>query len=114
MAARFIRHHLAVDFLRCEALRWVDDEPQPGIVEVAFPNADGVLQVLTDKCAIFDTDNRLRPAAVYPIALDLPVEVVDRRVSEDGDLLAVSLPWGLGDLLTQHPVWVRADQVAAH
>ncbi len=103
-----------MDYLRCQALRWVDDEPQPGIVEVAFPDANGVPQVMSDKSAIFDANDRLRSTATYPIALELPIEIVDRQTSEDGVLLAVALPWGLGDVLAQHPVWVRADQVTAH
>jgi hypothetical protein len=103
-----------VIYLRCQALRWLADEPQPGLVEVAFRDSDGVPQVLIDKCAIFDTHNRLGPSASYPIALELPVEVVDGRTSEDGDLIALRLPWGLGDDLAQHPVWVRTDQAVAH
>jgi hypothetical protein len=102
-------------YLRCQALRWVDDEPQPGIVEVAFPDAEGEPQVMIDKCAIFDADNILHPQASYPVSLELPVEIVDRRATDaHGDLIAVALPWGLGDALVAHPVWVRGDQVVEH
>lgn len=62
------------------AVRWVADEPQPGLVECRLVDADGVEHVLIDKTAIFDSDARLRPDASYPIELKLACRVV-----RDGD-----------------------------
>ena len=41
-------HHLQVD-----SYRWVDDEPQPGIVELSFLDASGARHVVVDKQAYF-------------------------------------------------------------
>ena len=106
-------HDQAVFYLRCRALRWLDDDPQPGIVEVTFTDADSAAQIMIDKCVIFDADQRLTRSAAYPVDLELPVEVVGRRATQAGELLELALSWGLGDKLPRHPVWVARDQVTA-
>jgi len=106
-------HDQEVFYLRCRALRWLDDDPQPGIVEVTFTDADGAAQIMIDKCIIFDADQRLTRSAAYPVDLELPVEVVGRRATQAGELLELAMPWGLGDKLPRHPVWVARDQVTA-
>ena len=58
------------------AVRWVADDPQPGIVECRLVDADGVEHVLIDKSAIFDDEDRLRPDASYPFELKLTCRVV--------------------------------------
>jgi hypothetical protein len=58
------------------AVRWISDDPQPGIVECRLLDADGVEHVLVDKAAIFDADDRLRSDAEYPIDLKLECSVV--------------------------------------
>jgi len=74
--------------LLVRSVRWVSDEPQPGIVECRLLDADGIEHVLVDKSAIFDDADRLRPDAAYPIEL----EVACRLVSEEGaDAVVVEL-----------------------
>jgi hypothetical protein len=58
------------------AVRWVADDPQPGIDECRLLDANGVEHVLIDKSAIFDDADRLRPDASYPIELKLTCRVV--------------------------------------
>ena len=58
------------------AVRWVADEPQPGLVECRLVDAEGVEHVLVDKTAIFDDADRLRPDAPYPIELRVGCRVV--------------------------------------
>ena len=58
------------------AVRWVADDPQPGIVECHLVDADGTTHVLVDKSAIFDDADRLRADSSYPIALKLGCRVV--------------------------------------
>lgn len=65
--------------LRCEAVRWVDDEPFPGIVEVQFVDSAGQRWSLIDKSSIFARFAELTPDAVYP------VEVTVRWVSGDAE-----------------------------
>jgi len=66
------------------AVRWVADDPQPGIVECRLVDADGVEHVFIDKSAIFDDGDRLRSDASYPIELKLACRVVREG---EGDLL---------------------------
>jgi hypothetical protein len=39
--------------LRCEAVRWVSDDPFPGWLEVTFTDAEGHLWKVFDKPAVF-------------------------------------------------------------
>ena len=83
----------------------VDDEPFPGIVEVVFTDAEDTDRVLIDKCAVFD--GSLTRDAAYPVALEIPVEVLRLRMTRDGDVSAIRLPWGLPD----DPVEVRYSEL---
>ena len=58
------------------AVRWVSDDPQPGIVECRLVDAEGIEHVLVDKAAIFDATERLRPDATYPIELAITCRVI--------------------------------------
>lgn len=69
------------------AVRWVSDEPQPGIVECRLVDADGVEHVIIEKSVICDDADRLRPDATYPIELKLGCRVV----SEDDTDLVIEL-----------------------
>lgn len=73
--------------VRVVAVRWVSDEPQPGLVECRLVDAGGTEHVLIDKCAIFDAADRLRPDARYPIELSIDCRIV----SDDGAAVAVEL-----------------------
>ncbi|MFJ9695763.1 hypothetical protein [Kitasatospora sp. NPDC101183] len=48
-------------FIRGEAVRWVGDDPQPGLVEVRFTDADGIRRPIVAKTPNFDTDEALGP-----------------------------------------------------
>lgn len=61
--------------VRARAVRWVDDEPFPGWVEVHLDLADGTVAVLCDKPPIFTAGDRLRPDSAYPVSLWLDCEV---------------------------------------
>ncbi|MFI5967699.1 hypothetical protein ACIA8J_36740 [Streptomyces asoensis] len=53
--------------LRCEAVRWVNDEPFPGLVEVQFVDAAGRRWSLIDKSPLFTRLDELTPDSVYPV-----------------------------------------------
>lgn len=52
--------------LKCEILRWVDDEPQPGIVEARIVDADGRTWTFLEKTAIVDGEGTAGPDSIYP------------------------------------------------
>jgi hypothetical protein len=68
--------------LLCEAVRWVDDEPLPGWIEVVFTDADGRVRRFLDKPPIFESPGagQITKGSAFPVAAALRVTVV-----EDGD-----------------------------
>lgn len=58
------------------AVRWVDREPFPGLVECRLLDADGAEHVLVDKCAVFDDGDRLGPDSTYPMELAIECRVL--------------------------------------
>jgi hypothetical protein len=79
--------------LRCDAVRWVGDDPFPGLVEVAFPDVDGARHVLVDKPPVFGGADGLGPGTAYPVAVKLDCEVL--RVSQDAVVITTEGPWGV-------------------
>lgn len=70
--------------LSCEAVRWVSDEPQPGLVQVAFIDVDGNRHAFIDKVPIFTTE-------CWQATSAFPAEAVIRvRVVRDGEPIVVS------------------------
>jgi hypothetical protein len=61
--------------LRCSITRWVDDEPQPGLVEACFVDADGHERRLIDKVPMF-TSSTLTAASKYPVPGLIRCEVI--------------------------------------
>jgi hypothetical protein len=94
-----------VTLLPARAVRWVDDEPFPGLVEVVFTDAEGADRVLIDKCVIFG--DSLTRAAAYPVVVEIPVEVLQQRTTPAGEVSAIRLPWGLAD----DPIEVRSSEL---
>ncbi len=85
--------------VRCAAVRWVGDEPQPGVVEVVLTDADGKKWSLVDKAPIFDAVGVLRVDADYPISVLVACNVLERRTDRSGRQTAVIdlLPWAVTD-----------------
>ena len=71
--------------LRCEAVRWVDDEPFPGIVEVQFVDAAGQRWSLIDKSSIFARFAELTPESVYPVTVPVACDVQGDIEATSGD-----------------------------
>jgi hypothetical protein len=65
--------------VRARAVRWINDEPQPGWVEVHLGLADGTVAKFFDKPPIF-TDLLLLPNDAYPVALTLTCTVAEAAV----------------------------------
>lgn len=83
--------------LRCEAVRWVDDEPQPGLVEVVFTDADGHRRSLVDKVTVFDDADRISPHSPFPVPVDVRCEVISDAGESGTQVVTISTarPWGL-------------------
>ena len=63
--------------LRCEIVRWVADEPQPGVVEARVTDADGRQWSFLDKVAIFDMTGTVGPESSYTQPGLIRCEVLD-------------------------------------
>ncbi|UJW29638.1 hypothetical protein L3Q67_30975 [Saccharothrix sp. AJ9571] len=75
------------------AVRWYDDDPQPGLVEVALTDRHGTVHRLIGKTPYFDADHELDPSAPYPFVAGVPGTVVEI----DGDTAVVELLHHLDD-----------------
>jgi len=64
--------------VRAEISRWVDDDPQPGIVECRFTDATGRTQSFVGKFYDF-TDQDLSARSSFPVPGYIACEIVSRR-----------------------------------
>ncbi|MCR8577523.1 hypothetical protein [Streptomyces sp. Isolate_219] len=100
-------------FLSCEAVRWVDDEPQPGLVEVRFTDAHQQQWAFIDKWPVFTDGDDLAPDAHYPVEVVILCDILtadDTANTSDTVKISVS-PWGLESLEGRVEFEVRADQL---
>ncbi|MFE5487902.1 hypothetical protein [Streptomyces sp. NPDC056527] len=99
-------------FLRCEAVRWVDDEPQPGLVEVRFADAHHQQWTFIDKWPVFSGED-LHPDSSYPVEVAILCDILaSGNSSGTADTIKISVaPWGLETLDGRIEFEVRADQL---
>ncbi|MEU3562363.1 hypothetical protein [Kitasatospora sp. NPDC006786] len=99
--------------LQCEAVRWVDDEPWPGVVEVQFTDAAGRRWSLFDKAPIFAAMGELGPDTPYPVEVTVACAITqghglagdDEFVTVSTSVHGVTTPNGLEEFT------VRRDQL---
>jgi hypothetical protein len=96
-------------FIRAKAVRWLADEPIPGLVEVEFADADDQRWRFVDKAPIFDREARLTSTASYPMEVDLACTIVDRTA--DRVVVSTAEPWGIESVDGRSSFVVRADQL---
>lgn len=75
------------------AVRWLSDEPFPGMVEVHLTDGSGKTWTFIDKSAMFDPDDVLRATSDYPVDLKLACTVLSRTT--EGVIVSTAEPWGL-------------------
>ena len=63
--------------VRCQIVRWVADDPQPGLVEAQIIDVDGHVWGFVDKTAIFSAEV-LFPTSSYPVRGVIRCEIVSR------------------------------------
>ncbi len=102
--------------LKCEIVRWVDDEPQPGIVEARIVDADGRTWTFLDKGVIFDPTGIVGPDSVYPCPGLIGCEVLShQRGGEAGPgpiLVTTSRPDAVESVHGTSQFRVTVDQLA--
>ncbi|GLV88532.1 hypothetical protein Slala03_82210 [Streptomyces lavendulae subsp. lavendulae] len=100
-------------FLRCEAVRWVGDEPQPGLVEVRFTDAHQQQWAFIDKWPIFTAGDDLAPGSHYPVEVGILCDVLNTGNTADtsGTFRISVAPWGLESPEGRIEFDVRADQL---
>ncbi len=84
--------------VRCEVVRWVSDEPQPGWVEVRVTDVHGRQWTIFDKPSIFDCEGRIAPDASYPLDAGLACAVIEMVTWPDGRevlIVSTSTPWAV-------------------
>jgi len=69
--------------VRAEIIRWVDDDPWPGIVECRFSDATGRTQSFVGKFYDF-TDQDLSARTSYPVLGYIACEIVSRQRNDQG------------------------------
>jgi hypothetical protein len=72
-----------VTAVACRVVRWVDDEPQPGLVEAHLTDADGRLWRFIDKEPIFCT-NMTGRLAQFPVAGAIRCRIIGHKPLSDG------------------------------
>jgi hypothetical protein len=98
-------------FIRARAVRWMADEPSPGLVEVEFSDAAGQLCRFVDKAPIFDSTGTLGSSSRYPVELDLACTIVARQANSH--VVSTAEPWGLESVDGRFTFVVRPEQLVA-
>jgi hypothetical protein len=81
-------HALVVGAVRCQLVRWVGDEPQPGLVEAQLQDVHGRYWTFVDKWPIF-TSQSLSASSSFPVEGALPCQVGSDVADSAGAIVAV-------------------------
>jgi hypothetical protein len=83
--------------IRILILRWVGDDPQPGIVECKLTDRFGRDWAFIEKCAVVSSA-ALRPDSIYPQSGVIGCRIVSTGLDDSGREFAVvdtEEPWGI-------------------
>lgn len=83
-------YYLRMPDLRVQIVRFVDEEPQPGIVEPQFRDANGEVHSIIDKVPLF-TSADLWSDSDYPQPGFIKCRVLEQIPSETGNLARVTV-----------------------
>jgi hypothetical protein len=102
-----------VQAIRVTITRYIDPEPQPGIVEFELVDIHGHIWRFLDKTAIVSWDH-IDAGSKYPRAGVVAVVILSRRVDTSGReivLVDTSRPWGVDTVDDVSHFEVFADQL---
>ncbi len=80
-------------YVTAKAVRWVSDDPVPGIVEVQVVDGHGKAWSFIDKAPMFEEGNKLTRTTAYPTEIELACTVVGSN--SDGIVVSTARPWGI-------------------
>jgi hypothetical protein len=83
--------------IRVSIVRWLDDEPQPGIVECRFTDRFGSDWAFIEKCAVVSSAT-LHNNSTYPQSGVIRCSVISLGLDDNGRECAVvdaEQPWGI-------------------
>lgn len=99
-------------FLRCRIVRWVDGEPQPGLVEVRFTDAHGRGWSFVEKSAVVSSAG-LSSGSDHPIETAILCDVLSGDAADTTEAVRISLaPWGLESVDGHTEFDVRPGQLS--
>lgn len=81
---RRLWHRGRVTAVACQVVRWVADEPQPGLVEAHLTDADGRVWRFIDKEPTFFCADAVGEWTRFPVAGAIRCRVIDRDTLSDG------------------------------
>ena len=76
--------------VQCEVVRWVANEPFPGIVEARLVDRRGRSFLFRDKAAIFSSE-ALSARSTFPALGEMRCRVLGRRRDDQGGFLVIRL-----------------------
>ncbi|MFJ6934767.1 hypothetical protein [Streptomyces sp. NPDC101132] len=99
-------------FLNCDAVRWIGDEPFPGLIEVRITDVHNRQWSVIDKAAVFDDAGNLTPSSNYPVRVKVLCEILDGAPGSAPGTVTVSItPWGLESVEGQVEFQVHSDEL---
>ena len=101
--------------LKATVARYIDEEPQPGLVECVLVDASGRSHVFVEKTAVVSAES-LFVTTAYPVDCELACEVESQWIDDAGESLVrvcTERPWGLESTAGQTVFVVRASQLSA-
>ena len=99
--------------IKAEVSRYIDDEPQPGIVECVFVDARGQSHFFIEKTAVVSNETLLA-TSVYPTACELACEIEAEWSDQEGNSfvrVCTERPWSIESVAGESRFVVRASQV---
>jgi len=99
--------------IKAEISRYVDDEPQPGMVECVLVDAFGNTHFFIEKTAIVSSESLLA-TSTYPIACELSCEIEAEWNDESGQALvriSTERPWAIESATGETRFIVTPSQV---
>ncbi|MGA3009138.1 MAG: hypothetical protein ABSD72_02640 [Terracidiphilus sp.] len=100
--------------LRVRIVRFVDKEPQPGIVESQFRDSDGVVHKIIDKVPIF-TAAPLWSDSEFPQTGFVGCKVLQQFYDSSGlnfARITISEPWDVETTEGKSELMVKADELS--